>query len=90
MLNKSLVTYINKYCANNEIKVIYIGDDSQLSPVNEAVSYAFKTAVKINRLTEIVRQEDDNPIRILLDILRKDIKNKTFNFLSYIYQNRKM
>lgn len=89
MLNKSLVTYINKYCANNEIKIIYIGDDSQLSPVNEAVSYAFKTAVKINRLTEIVRQEDDNPIRILLDILRKDIKNKTFNFLSYIYQNRK-
>ena len=89
MLNRALVNYISRYCARQKIKIIVIGDDSQLSPVNEAVSSAFKMAVKINRLTEIVRQDDDNPIRTLLDILRKDIKNKTYNFLTYINNHRR-
>lgn len=89
MLNRALVNYICNYCRKQEIKVIFIGDDAQLFPVKEGQSYAFKIAYKINRLTEIVRQEDDNPIRELLDILRIDIKNNTYNFLSYICNHRK-
>lgn len=89
MLNRALVNYILAYCRKQEIKVIFIGDDSQLAPVKETVSYAFKVASKINCLTEIVRQEDTNSIRELLDILRIDIKNRSYNFLSYICNHRK-
>lgn len=88
MLNKALVTYINKYCNDRQIKVLYIGDASQLAPVNEKVSTAFKNAYKTSELKEIVRQEKDNPVTELLAMLRDDIKYRTFNFLSYIYKNR--
>ena len=62
-------------------------DSSQLAPVNEKYSPAFK-AIKSNTLSQIVRQEDDNPIRHLLSLLRFDIEHKTFTFLNYISQNR--
>lgn len=84
MLNTYLVTYINKICGENSIKIIYIGDSDQLSPVNEKESTAFKCCTKIYKLTEVVRQDLDNPIKELLDIIREDIKNKTLNCLSFI------
>lgn len=62
-------------------------DSSQLAPVNEKYSPAFR-AIKCNALTQIVRQEDDNPIRELLSLLRYDIENKSFTFLNHIYKNR--
>ena len=86
MLNKSLVTYICKYCADNKIKLLFLGDSFQCSPVKEKISTAFIIASRVNYLTEIVRQEDNNPITDLLEILRDDIKNKTFNFLTHIYK----
>ena len=39
-------------------------------------------------LTEIVRQEEDNPVLSLLNILRDDIKNNKNNFLAYLMNNR--
>lgn len=39
-------------------------------------------------LTEIVRQEEDNPVLSLLNILRDDIKNNKNNFLAYLINNR--
>lgn len=84
MLPAGLVTYINKICKENSIKIIYIGDTSQLSPVNEKKSIAFNTCSRIYELTEIVRQGESNPIIDLLTMLRKDIANRTTNFLSYI------
>lgn len=61
-------------------------DSAQLSPVNERYSSAFKN-VKTFKLTQIVRQGDNNPITKLLALLREDIKNKTFTFLEYISKN---
>lgn len=84
MLNASLVSYINKVCNEHAIKILYIGDDAQLSPVGEKRSSAFTSCVKIFRLTEVVRQGEDNPIRELLDIIRKDINNKTLDCLSFL------
>ena len=46
-----------------------VKDSSQLVPVGEKYSPAFK-AIKCNALSQIVRQEDDNPIRHLLSLLR--------------------
>lgn len=84
MLNAGLVSYINKICNENSIKILYIGDGNQLAPVNERKSTAFTSCVKVYELTEVVRQDDNNPIRELLDIIRDDIKNKTLNCLSFI------
>lgn len=88
MLNAGLVSYINNVCGEHLIKILYIGDSSQLAPVNEKVSIAFTNCVKVYELTEVVRQEDDNPIKELLDIIRDDIKNKTLNSLAFIASNK--
>ena len=83
MLNRSLVGYIDKMMKKYSIKLLICGDDAQIPPVNEKDSYAFK-GVKSFRLTEIVRQDEDNPIRELTNLLRNDVYNGTFNFLNYI------
>lgn len=62
-------------------------DASQLSPVGEKYSSAFK-GVKTFNLEQVVRQGEDNPISYLLNLLRYDIKHKTFTFLEYISHNR--
>ena len=87
MINRGLCTFLEKTCKSKKCKLIYIGDSSQLAPVNEKYSPAFR-AIKSNTLNQIVRQEDDNPIRYLLSLLRFDIEHKTFTFLNYISQNR--
>lgn len=86
MINRGLLTFLEKICKQNKCKILYIGDASQLPPVGEKYSAAFK-AVKVYELKEIVRQGDDNPISYLLELLRNDIKNKTYSFLNYISQN---
>lgn len=87
MINKGLCTFLEKVCNTHECKVLYIGDSFQLPPVNENKSYAF-VGTKTCELTQIVRQEDDNPVRLLLDILRDDIKHNKNNFLTYISRVR--
>lgn len=87
MINRGLCTFLEKTCKSRKCKLIYIGDSSQLAPVNEKYSPAFK-AIKGHTLNQIVRQEDDNPIRHLLSLLRFDIEHKTFTFLNYISQNK--
>ena len=84
MLPAGIVTYVTKTCRDQQIKLIFVGDASQLPPVNQRKSIAFDICSKVFYLNEIVRQEIDNPIRDLLQILREDISNKTFNFLHYI------
>lgn len=87
MINRGLLMFLEKTCKTNNCKIIYIGDSSQLPPVNEKYSSAFK-GVKINTLTQIVRQGDDNPVSYLLDLLRYDIEHKSFTFLDYITKNK--
>ena len=43
--------------------------------------------IKTFNLEQVVRQGEDNPISYLLDLLRYDIKHKTFTFLEYISHN---
>lgn len=83
MINKGFLSYIEKILKKNKCKLIYCGDAHQLPPINEKEAFAFKGAITY-KLTQIVRQDADNPIRELCDILRKDIDNHTFNFLNYI------
>lgn len=87
MLNRSLVGYIDKMMKKYSIKLLICGDDCQIPPVNEKYSYAFKGVTSF-RLTQIVRQDEDNPIRELTELLRNDVYNGTFNFLNYISNTR--
>lgn len=88
MLNASLVTYMIKKCQEHEIKLIFIGDDAQLAPVNEKRSTAFTKCNKVFSLTEIVRQGESNPILYLLDLLRDDIKYKSHKFIDFVIKHR--
>lgn len=88
MLNANLVSYIISKAQELKIKVIFIGDSFQLSPVKENKSTAFNKCNKIYELTEIVRQGEENPILQLLDLLRFDIANNTHSFIDYVSKYR--
>ena len=87
MLPSKLVTFICNECKKLEIKIIFIGDNYQLAPVNEKKSIAFDRCFEINQLKEIVRQATNNPITNLLELLRYDIEHHTYRFLEYISKN---
>lgn len=84
MLPAGLVTFICNKCKELEIKVIFIGDPYQLTPVNESRSIAFTRCFVVYNLTQIVRQGALNPVTGLLKLLRSDIENHTYRFLEYI------
>jgi hypothetical protein len=88
MLPAKLVTFICNTCRSNSIKIIFIGDASQLAPVNEKKSIAFDRCYETFILREIVRQEINNPIAGLLELLREDIYNKQYKFIEYIASRR--
>lgn len=88
MLNQKLVNYIVNYCRKLKIKVIFVGDDFQLAAPKDSHISSFSKSTKIFHLNQIVRQSEDNPIRNVLNIMRKDIENKTFNFLNYIMKQK--
>lgn len=75
--------FLEETCVKNNCKILYIGDASQLPPVNEFVSSAF-VGIKTCTLNQIVRQDDDNPVRHLLELLRYDIRHKSYTFIEYI------
>lgn len=87
MINRDLRLLLEKTCNTNKCKIIYIGDASQLPPVGEKFSSAFK-GIKTFTLKQIVRQGEDNPISYLLELLRYDIEHKSFTFLNYISKVR--
>ena len=87
MINRGLCTFLERTCVTNKCKIIYIGDSSQLAPVNEKYSSAFK-GTKTFALKEIVRQGEDNPVSYLLELLRYDIEHKSYNFLTHIQRFR--
>lgn len=87
MINRGLTMLLEKTCKTNNCKLIYIGDSSQLPPVNEKYSSAFK-GLKVNTLKQVIRQGEDNPVSYLLDLLRFDIEHKSFTFLEYISKNK--
>lgn len=87
MINRNLLMFLEKICKQNKCKIIYVGDSSQLAPVNEKYSAAFRGTITYT-LTEIVRQGDDNPVSNLLPMLRYDIEHKTYTFLNYIIKHR--
>lgn len=83
MINSRLCIFLEKTCVSNKCKIIFIGDNSQLAPVGEKYSSAFRN-IKNYSLKQIVRQGEDNPVSYLLELLRYDINHKTYKFLNHI------
>ena len=79
MINTDLYELNKKRAEEYKVKILYVGDAWQLPPVNEQVSRAFMVKDR-SVLTDIVRQDSENPLIPLFNILRDDIKNNT-NFL---------
>lgn len=87
MLNSRLLGYIEQY--SKFIKVIFIGDEAQLPPVNEPHSPVFYSDYPMLELTEIIRQEEGNPIIELsrdLKLMRTGKENRT-SIGGYIFSN---
>lgn len=60
MVSKSLLNYIDKYA--KDCKIIFLGDDKQINPVNEKESPVFHQGYPEVELIEIIRQGNGNPI----------------------------
>jgi exodeoxyribonuclease-5 len=82
MINTELYKHLKDCAYRNFIKLVFLGDALQLSPVNDCQSAVF-TDNKTVELTEIVRQEKDNPLILLLNRLRQDILDDTCYYLDY-------
>lgn len=67
-------------------KILFMGDSCQLPPVKENISPTFLVPNKY-LLTEIIRQNEGNPLLKLATLLRYDIQHNTFTLLSYL-QNK--
>lgn len=76
-------------------KIIYVGDPLQLRAVEKnktantsnPISKAFSSKNQYT-LTEIMRQEEGNPLLELFPLIRADVLNSTKSFLTYIFTNR--
>lgn len=87
MINEELLSYIEEHATKNNTKVIFIGDNKQLNPVNEEESPVFMKDYPEVELTEIVRQGAGNPIIDLsrnLPLIRSKEPQRT-DIGGYIY-----
>lgn len=87
MINRGLQTFLEKICKTNKCKIIYIGDEYQLPPINEIYSPTLR-GIKTAKLNQIVRQGNNNPVSELLPMLRYDIEHNSTTFLNYISKNK--
>ena len=83
MLSRKMIGYIDKEAALHNVKILYIGDGSQLPPVGEGYSSVFNVPAEIkSSLTTIMRQGNDNPLAQLLVDIRYGIGRKSFDYIN--------
>ena len=88
MINKDLFQLNRNRATTYNVKILYVGDSLQLPPVNEEISLTFATVKNKVVLTDIVRQEEGNPLLELFSLLRDDIKNQlNMELTVLLYQN---
>lgn len=85
MLNRNLFDMIVSEATRYGTKVLFMGDEAQLPPVNESLSKIFTGVPNRYQLTKVERQSDSNPIMSFYDCIRSDIKSTRDKF-SHITQ----
>lgn len=86
MIGNSLKDLFIRKATKYKTKLIFVGDPYQLPPVNHDYSPIFRMKCPKFNLTKVVRQEGDNPLLDLLNIIRLDIRNGTTKGIAYIYK----
>ena len=89
MINKDLFLLNQRRSKQYNVKILYVGDSLQLPPVNEVLSPTFAAVKQKVILTQIVRQEEGNPLLELFGLIRNDIVEGKDGFLRHIAKNRK-
>ena len=88
MINEGLHTLNVKRARDLRTKILYIGDPKQLPPVakndNDLVLSPTFNVKNHYELKEIIRQNIDNPLTKLLEIIVDDVDNNTANFIQYL------
>ena len=84
MVNDHIYRLLHKYAEENNSKLIFVGDRSQLAPINEKESKVFNNKHKIT-LSKIHRQAENNPILPILNELRNHHKLKFYDIPEYLY-----
>ncbi len=75
MLNESLYDLMVAEAKKFRVKVLFMGDEGQLPPVNESISKVFTDVKHQFRLTKVERQSDGNPLMKVYDMIRSDFKS---------------
>ena len=74
MINADLFKLIKEKTKNTKTKVLFLGDNCQIPPVNEKESVVFfQIDIEKHFLTKIERQEDTNPILLVADNVRNNL-----------------
>lgn len=76
MINKELHNFIKK--SLKECKIVYLGDDCQLAPVNEGISPIFTSGIQKLELIEQVRQGGHKEIQDLCNTFRQAVNNNVW------------
>ena len=80
MINEELFKLLReevKRC-RRKIKILFMGDPAQIPPVGEKESVVFEAEdIKIHELTQVMRQEDGNPLAPIYDVLRNNLNKIT-------------
>ncbi len=75
MISANLWDLLNKIVKKNKIKIIFVGDNAQLNPVNESESLVFSQVQNIAQLTEVMRTNAHNPVMDLIESAREKVFN---------------
>jgi exodeoxyribonuclease-5 len=70
MVSAALWEHLHTHTIDNRMKVIIMGDSSQLPPVKETVSKVFTQDFRKGSLTKVMRQVEGNPILSLAQSIR--------------------
>lgn len=96
MVNVDLYNIIKEDTIRFKSKLLFIGDLKQLSPIEKSENnYGKKVFTEVlsktltepknkYNLTQVVRQENTNPLLELLEVLRKDIDEGTNKYLEFL------
>ena len=78
MLNKVISGRIKELATRYNVKLLFMGDPAQLPPIGEMLSTVFdsNSVDSINYLTEVKRQEKDNPVMSIYDDIRNNLSSK--------------
>lgn len=85
-----IFTQVSKYSKINNIKVIYIGDISQLNPVNQNVSKIFTKDIENLKMSKIIRTNNSKIMDICNSHKLWDLEGTVPNISEFVSKNVKI